>query len=87
MESTPPSPHDEMVCRELVEVVTDYLEGTLPDEDRRRLEAHLRECPYCATYIEQMRQTMEALGTLSPESIAPETRRELLEAFRGWRDR
>jgi anti-sigma factor RsiW len=87
MESTPPSPHDEMVCRELVEVVTDYLEGTLPDEDRRRLEAHLRECPYCATYIEQMRQTMAALGTLSAESLAPETRRELLEAFRGWRDR
>ena len=87
MESTPPSPHDEMVCRELVEVVTDYLEGTLPDGDRRRLEEHLRECPYCATYIEQMRQTMEALGTLSAESIAPQTRRELLEVFRGWRDR
>jgi anti-sigma factor RsiW len=87
MESTPPSPQDEMVCRELVEVVTGYLEGTLPDEDHRRLEAHLRECPYCATYIEQMRQTMAALGTVSAESLAPETRRELLEAFRGWRDR
>ena len=87
MESTPLNPHDEMVCRELVEVVTDYLEGTLPDADRRRLEDHLRDCPYCATYIEQMRQTIETLGKLTAESIAPETRRELLEAFRGWRDR
>ena len=87
MESTPLNPADEMACRELVEVVTDYLDGTLAEEDRRRLEQHLSECPYCAAYIEQMRQTVDALGTVSEESIAPATRRELLEAFRGWRDR
>ena len=87
MESTPLNAHDEMACRELVEVVTDYLEGTLADEDRRRLEEHLRECPYCAAYIEQMRQTIEGLGKLGEESLAPETRSELLDAFRGWRDR
>ena len=85
MEST--QRQDEMDCRELVEVVTDYLEGTLSHDDRRRLEGHLEECHYCARYIEQMRQTIEALGELSAESVAPETRRELLEAFRGWRDR
>ena len=87
MESTPLNPADEMACRELVEVVTDYLDGTLAEGDRRRLEQHLSECPYCAAYIEQMRQTVDALGTVSEESIAPATRRELLEAFRGWRDR
>jgi anti-sigma factor RsiW len=87
MESTPLNPADEMACRELVEVVTDYLDGTLPDEDRRRLEEHLAECPYCLNYIEQMRATIEALGTVSGESISAETRHELLEAFRGWRDR
>ncbi len=81
------NPHDDIACRELVEVVTDYLEGTLADGERRRLEQHLETCPYCARYIEQMRQTIEALGELSEESIAPETRRELLEAFRGWRER
>ncbi len=81
------NPHDDMACRELVEVVTDYLEGTLAEGERRRLERHLEDCPYCARYIEQMRQTIEALGELSEESIAPETRRELLEAFRGWRER
>jgi anti-sigma factor RsiW len=78
---------DELACRELVEVVTDYLEGTLPTAERRRLERHLEECPYCTRYIEQMRQTIEALGKLSGESMAHETRRELLEAFRGWRER
>jgi anti-sigma factor RsiW len=87
MESTPFNPADEMACRELVEVVTDYLDGTLPDEDRRRLEEHLAECPYCIDYIEQMRATIEALGTVGEESISVETRHELLEAFRGWRDR
>jgi anti-sigma factor RsiW len=50
--------HDEMTCRELVELVTDYLEGKLPAGDKRRLEAHLDECPYCMEYIDQMRQTI-----------------------------
>ena len=79
--------HDEMTCRELVEVVTDYLEGTLAPEDRRRLEEHLEVCPYCAEYVAQMRQTIDALGEISEESIAPQTRDELLAAFRGWRQR
>jgi anti-sigma factor RsiW len=80
------TPNDEMSCRELVEVVTDYLEGRLPDPDRVRLEAHLAECPYCEEYIAQMRETIEALGELPrTESLDPRTERELLEAFRGWR--
>lgn len=80
------APNDEMSCRELVEVVTDYLEGRLPDPDRVRLEAHLAECPYCEEYIAQMRQTIEALGELAgAEFLDARTERELLEAFRGWR--
>jgi anti-sigma factor RsiW len=74
-----------MACIELVDVVTDYLEGTLGEDDRRRLEAHLEICPYCVEYIEQFRRTIEAMGGLTPESIPPERRSELLEAFRGWR--
>lgn len=82
------APNDEMSCRELVEVVTDYLEGTLPDPDRVRLEAHLAECPYCEEYIAQMRETIDALGELPrAESLDPRTERELLAAFRGWRGR
>jgi anti-sigma factor RsiW len=75
---------EEMACQELVGVVTDYFEGTLPGEDRRRFEAHLDECPYCVTYLEQMRETIETVGELSLESIAPETRGEVLAAFEGW---
>jgi anti-sigma factor RsiW len=87
MESDPLNQHDEMACRELVEVVSDYLEDRLPDADRGRLEQHLEQCPYCVEYVEQMRQTITALGQLSQESLAPEARQELLQAFRGWRER
>jgi anti-sigma factor RsiW len=47
--------HPEMACRELVELVTDYLEDRLSLRDRARFEAHLSDCEYCATYVEQMR--------------------------------
>jgi anti-sigma factor RsiW len=77
---------DEMACNELVEVLTEYLEGTLAKEDRHRLEAHLVECPYCLDYVDQFRETIAATGELALDSIAPERRAGLLEAFRGWRD-
>jgi predicted anti-sigma-YlaC factor YlaD len=76
-----------MSCRELVEVVTDYLEGSMAQTDRLRFEAHLGECPYCVNYLDQMRETIVALGELTEDSITPEARGELLEAFRGWRER
>lgn len=76
---------EEMTCRELVELVTEYLEATLPGHDRKRLEAHLRECPYCEEYIAQMQLTVAALGQLPPEPIDPAREQKLLEAFRGWR--
>jgi anti-sigma factor RsiW len=79
-------PSDEMACQELVEVVTEYLEGALPADDRRRFEAHLQDCPFCTEYVEQMRLVAGSLGGLSAETIAPEKRESLLEAFRGWRD-
>ena len=77
---------DEMACIELVEVVTAYLEDSLADDDRRHFEVHLKECPYCVEYVEQFRQTIDAMGELTAESIVPETREKLLEAFRGWRE-
>jgi anti-sigma factor RsiW len=80
-------PHDEMTCKELVEVVTDYLEDRLPEPDRLRFEAHVAECRYCEEYVAQMRQTIAALGELPAEAIDASRREELLEAFRGWRER
>ncbi len=73
-------------CRELVELVTEYLEDRLSDADRARFEAHLNLCPDCTEYVEQMRLVAGSLGELGEESIAPEKRESLLEAFRGWRD-
>ena len=76
-----------MSCRELVDVITDYLEGTMAPVDRVRFEAHLLECPYCVNYLEQMRETIDALGELTEEAIGAEARDELLAAFRGWQER
>jgi anti-sigma factor RsiW len=72
-------------CRELVELVTDYLEGALPDEEQARFEEHIAGCGGCKTYVEQIRQTIEALGHLPDEALTPDAERVLLEAFRGWR--
>jgi anti-sigma factor RsiW len=75
-----------MACAELVEVITDYLEGTLGDQDRRRFEAHLAVCPYCLDYLDQMREVIDAMGTLEVETLSPRRQEELLAAFRGWRE-
>jgi anti-sigma factor RsiW len=58
-----------MTCQELVELVTEYLEGTLPGPDRQRFEEHLAECPHCVAYLEQMRITIGLVGRL-PRSLA-----------------
>jgi len=74
----------EMACRELVELVTEYLEDRLAPSDRARFEAHLTACEACRTYLEQFRQTVRALGRLPEESLSPEARNALLAAFRDW---
>lgn len=74
----------EMPCRELVELVTEYLEGRLSPQDRARFEAHIEACDACRTYLDQFRQTIRSLGRLPEESLSPESRNALLAAFRGW---
>jgi anti-sigma factor RsiW len=76
---------EQLSCRELVELVTDYLEGALSDEERERFEAHIGLCGGCRVYLEQMRQTIEQLGHLPEDTLSADAERELLEAFRGWR--
>jgi anti-sigma factor RsiW len=75
-----------MDCNELVEVITDYLEATLSRTDRERFEVHLRECPYCVTYLDQMRATLSALGRIPVESVSDRARKELLDAFCDWKN-
>jgi len=74
----------ELPCRELVELVTAYFEGSLSRRDRRRFEAHIRGCDHCTTYVEQMRETIAATGRLTEADLEPHAREELLAAFRGW---
>ena len=76
--------HD-LVCQQVVELVTDYLEGSLSRSDRRRCEAHLRACPNCTAYLEQMRVTIATTGSLVPEDLSPEARQEFTELFHRWR--
>ena len=73
-----------LTCREMVELVTDHLEGRLDAAETERFEAHLAECEACTLYIEQMRMTIAALGDIPPETVSPKAERELLDAFRGW---
>ena len=72
----------DLACKELVEIITDYLEETLPERDRARFDAHLMTCPPCREYVEEMRTTLRLSGRLTVESISSGTRDELLRAFR-----
>jgi anti-sigma factor RsiW len=76
---------NELNCQELVELVTDYLEGALPPAECARFEAHLTECDGCTRYLDQMRLTIAAIGRLTEESIEPEARADLLQLFRDWK--
>jgi anti-sigma factor RsiW len=73
-------------CQEVVELVTDYLEGALSGRDRRRFEAHIVGCEDCTRYLEQMRRTIHTVGRLPRETLPDDMRDELLAAFREWRE-
>jgi anti-sigma factor RsiW len=84
-------PESELACRELVERVTDWLEGALSPEERRRLEAHLAGCADCVRYVEQLRELLRVARRLGrrpdARALPEETRAALLAAFRGYRTR
>jgi anti-sigma factor (TIGR02949 family) len=81
------SPVREISCQEIVELVTDYLEGALSRDERKAFEAHLSGCPNCTNYLDQMRQTMSLTGRLTEEALTPELREKLLDAFADFRRR
>jgi anti-sigma factor RsiW len=74
----------DLACRELVELVTDYLEDALPSGERERFEAHLAECPACDAYVEQLRTTIRLAGRAAALEGTPETA-ALLAMFRDFR--
>lgn len=77
--------NDELACQEVVELVTDYLEGSLSRSERRRFDAHLAGCEHCSEYLEQMRATIRLTGRLRAEDLTPEMLEEFTAIYRRWR--
>ena len=75
---------EELTCQELVEIVSDYLEGALPPDERQRFDAHLEECEGCRRYLDQMRTTIRVVGSVSEVDLDPAARDRLLQLFRDW---
>jgi anti-sigma factor RsiW len=77
-------PGRDVVCREAVELVTDYLEAALSPAQRRRFEAHLAHCPDCPEYLAQMRAIVALAGRVTPDDLTPRMRGELISLYRRW---
>jgi anti-sigma factor (TIGR02949 family) len=75
----------ELTCAEVVEVITDYLDGRMPARDRERFEEHLAFCDGCSAYLEQMRLTIAVTGRLRVEDVPEPLEERLLAAFRAWK--
>jgi anti-sigma factor RsiW len=75
----------DLACQQAVELVTDYLEGSLSRRDRRRFETHLRACPNCSAYLEQIRATSALLGAVEAETMTAEARQDLIDLYRRWK--
>ncbi len=75
----------EISCQELVELVTDYVEGALSAADRARFDAHIAGCDGCRSYLEQIKLTIALAGRLTPERLDPTAASALLQAFRDWK--
>jgi len=75
-----------LTCRELVELVTDYLAGSLSGRDRARFDAHIAGCVNCTAYLEQFRETIRLTGALREDELEAVARDELLATFRHWKD-
>lgn len=77
----------ELTCREVVELVTGYLDGSMAPDDRDRFEEHLSICDGCTNHLHQMRETVRLTGMLREEQLSDEQRDALLMAFRGWKSK
>lgn len=76
---------DDISCKEIVELVTDYLESAMSEPERARFEHHLSSCRGCVNYLDQMRETIRLTGTLTEDSLSLATKANLLTAFRDWK--
>jgi len=75
---------EDLSCAEVVQLVTDYVEGALSVEKRRRFEEHIVICDGCGAHLDQMRTTIAVVGRVSEQQLSTEAVDELIAAFRGW---
>jgi anti-sigma factor RsiW len=81
----PRSSHD-ITCREIVSLVTSYLDGVLSRGDSERFERHLSECPHCREHLKQIEATIIVTGQVRPEEVDPRAREDLRDLYRKWLD-
>jgi anti-sigma factor RsiW len=74
----------DLVCREVVELISDYLDDALPPDVRAAVEAHLAGCDGCTMVLDEFRQTIAMTGMLTEDDVTPAQRDILVAAFRGW---
>ena len=77
--------HEHLSCQEVVELVTDYLDQSLPPDETSLFEQHVNFCDGCEWYLDQMRSTVTTVGRITEEHLPPDTRDKLLTAFREWK--
>jgi anti-sigma factor RsiW len=85
MNAEPREPGLTVACQEVVELVTNYLEGVLDPDLTAEVEAHLGLCDGCDIYVEQMRATIRALGTVPVATLSEDAQAELVRAFQDLR--
>lgn len=78
------TPGDMLTCREVIALVTDYLDGALPPADVERFERHINDCDGCDGFVDQIRMTVYATGQAGPEMLTADERERLVAAFRAW---
>ena len=75
-----------LVCQQAVQLMNDYVDGTLSRRQRRRLEAHLADCDACTAYLEQLRVTIRASAAVSVDDIDPAVLQSLVELFERYQE-
>ncbi len=79
------APANPLLCKELVELVTDYLEGALDEATKARFEEHIAGCDGCTEYVEQMRETIRLVGHVDESQLSAPARAKLMAAFQDWK--
>jgi anti-sigma factor RsiW len=75
----------QLVCRQAVALMSDYIDGHLTPADAKRLERHLARCPHCTEYLAQLRVTIDALGRATPDALDDNALDEFVILYRQWR--